>query len=458
VAAPGSAAHLLVGVGNTVTHEILLARSASHEDARGLGPARLMLVVDNFGSEETDSLAGGFLELGGPISCAVLPGHRKTREWLERMAKVDGKVICIARGHDSAAARQRIAAAFDSGDDNLPRHFEQLAGKHLEVLAGDLSEPALGLIDADWQRLAQTVDLIVHPAAFVNHVLPYSQLFGPNVVGTAELIRLAISYRIKPINNVSTVAAAMIPGGGVIDEDADVRAATPIRPLDGNRYADGYANSKWAGEVLLREAHERFGVPVAVFRSDMILAHSKYPGQINVPDMFTRWLFSIIVTGLAPRSFYTTGSTRPHYDGLPVDFTAESIATLGAHALANDLRGYRTYHVINPHDDGISMDTFIDWAIEVGHAIKRIDDYDDWYVRFETALRALPEKQRQHSSLPLLHQLRRPMPATAGTMVSTLRFQAGVRKHGIGADQDIPHLSATFIRKFLDDLRVQKLI
>ena len=164
----------------------------------------------------------------------------------------------------------------------------------------------------------------------MNHVLPYSQLFGPNVVGTAELIRLAITHRLKPINNVSTVAAAMIPDGGVIDEDADVRTATPVRPLDGSRYADGYANSKWAGEVLLREAHERFGLPVAVFRSDMILAHSKYQGQINVPDMFTRWLFSIVVTGLAPRSFYTSSAAKPHYDGLPVDFTAEAIATLGA--------------------------------------------------------------------------------------------------------------------------------
>ena len=112
-----------------------------------------------------------------------------------------------------------------------------------------------------------------------------------------------------------------------------MRVATPVRRLDGDRYADGYANSKWAGEVLLREAHERFGLPVSVFRSDMILAHSKYQGQINVPDMFTRWLFSIVVTGLAPRSFYTSGAAKPHYDGLPVDFTAESIATLGANAL-----------------------------------------------------------------------------------------------------------------------------
>ena len=53
------------------------------------------------------------------------------------------------------------------------------------------------------------MDLIVHPAALVNHVLPDDQLFGPNVVGTAELIRLAITSRIKPFTYLSTVAVAL---------------------------------------------------------------------------------------------------------------------------------------------------------------------------------------------------------------------------------------------------------
>lgn len=186
----------------------------------------------------------------------------------------------------------------------------------------------------------------------------------------------------------------------------------------------------------------------------MILAHSKYQGQINVPDMFTRWLFSILVTGLAPRSFYSGDVKRAHYDGLPVDFTAKSISTLGA----NSLSGYRTYHVVNPHDDGISMDTFIDWAIEAGHRIQRIDDYADWAARFETALRGLPEKQRHQSSLPLIHQLREPMPAMAGAHPSARRFREDVRKYEVGAAKDIPHLSAPFILKYLEDLRVVKLI
>lgn len=371
-------------------------------------------------------------------------------EWLERMARVDGKVICIARGEDNDAAWKRIAEAFDSGDATLKQHFETLAAGHLEVLAGDIGEPDLGLSRADWQRLAQGVDHIIHPAAFVNHVLPYAQLFGPNVVGTAELIRLALTHHLKPFNNVSTVAAAMLPDGGVMTEDDDVRTVTPVRHLEEERYAAGYATSKWAAEVLLRDAHDRFGLPVSNFRSDMILAHSVYQGQINIPDMFTRWLLSVVVTGLAPASFYTPHARiEPHYDGLPVDFTAAAIATLGENARD----GYRNYHVLNPHDDGISMDTFIDWAIESGHSIQRVDNYDDWFNRFETALRGLPEKQRQQSSLPLIHQLKHPMPASAGTGVSALRFRADVQKFAVGKDKDIPQISAAFIRKYLEDLR-----
>ncbi|WP_280446228.1 hypothetical protein, partial [Nocardia brasiliensis] len=41
------------------------------------------------------------------------------------------------------------------------------------------------------------------------------------------------------------------------------------------------------------------GSPVAVFRSDMILAHSRFAGQLNVSDMFTRLVLSVLATGVA---------------------------------------------------------------------------------------------------------------------------------------------------------------
>lgn len=378
-------------------------------------------------------------------------------EWLRRMHDSGGTLVCLVRGSDAAAARKRLDSAFDTGDPRLVQEFHDLAAAHLEVVPGDIGDPNLGLDDRTWQRLAEQVDVIVHPAALVNHVLPYRQLFGPNVVGTAELIRLALTTRLKPFTYLSTVAVATQIDPAVFAEDGDIRELSAVRAVD-DSYANGYGNSKWAGEVLLREAHDLWGLSVAVFRSDMILADRRYAGQLNVPDIFTRLLLSLLVTGIAPFSFYRTDAngqrSRAHYDGLPADFTAEAITILGATAGT----GFRSFDVLNPHDDGRSLDEFVDWLIDAGHRIERIADYDEWLTRFETSLRALPEGQRQASVLPLLHAYRRPAPAVRGSALPAEKFRAAVRAAKIGADQDIPQISRELIEKYVTDLGVRGLL
>ena len=373
-------------------------------------------------------------------------------EWLRRLDDAGGTLICLVRGEDAAAARRRLDAAFDTGDPVLLREYHDLAERRLRVVPGDVAEPNFGLGDEHWRQLADRVDLIVHSAALVNHVLPYGQLFGPNVVGTAEVIRLALTNRRKPISFLSSVAVAAGPDRARYTEYGDIREVSPTREL-GGAYASGYGTSKWAGEVLLREAHDSFGVPVAVFRSDMILAHSRYTGQLNVPDSFTRLLLSLLTTGIAPKSFYQTDErgdrVRSHYDGLPADFTAAAITEIGARIEG----GFATFDVLNPHDDGVSLDEFVDWLIEDGEAITRIDDYSDWLGRFETALRALPDQQRIHTSLPLLDSLRRPLPAMRGSALPATEFQTAVRRIKVTESGEIPHLDRALIRKYVADLR-----
>ncbi|MEX2984267.1 carboxylic acid reductase [Streptomyces sp. C36] len=375
-------------------------------------------------------------------------------EWLERTAERGGTLVCVVRGSSAEAARARLDAAFDSGDPELMERYRKSAAQHLHVVAGDIGEPRLGLDEETWQRLADTVDLIVHPAALVNHVLPYGQLFGPNVLGTVELIRLAVTSRIKQFTYLSTVAV-VFGNPAAADEQADIRTACGTRDLDGE-YADGYAASKWAGEVLLREAHETFGLPVAVFRSNMILAHPRYRGQLNIPDVFTRLVLSLLATGIAPSSFYARGTDdgRGHFDALPVDFTARAITSLG-----DDAReGYRTYNVVNPHEDGISLDTVVDWLISAGHPLTRIQDHAKWIDRFETTLRALPDRQKRHSLLPLLHAFAEPEQPLAGSALPADRFRAAVRAAALDDDNDIPRLSPDLITKYVADLRAHRLI
>jgi fatty acid CoA ligase FadD9 len=114
----------------------------------------------------------------------------------------------------------------------------------------------------------------------------------------------------------------------------------------------------------------------------MILAHSRYAGQLNLPDVFTRLLLSLVTTGIAPRSFYRSPFTdTAHYDGLPVDFVAQAITDLRSQAT----EGFQTCNVVNPHHDGISLDTFVDWLIEAGYrltgSMTTISGYRGWKLR-----------------------------------------------------------------------------
>ncbi|MEB3033651.1 carboxylic acid reductase [[Mycobacterium] nativiensis] len=425
------------------------------------------LTLDKFLDEATLAVAPSLPGPSDQVRTVLLTGatgflgRYLAMEWLEQLDAAygdsDGKLICLVRARSDEDARRRLDATFDSGDEKLLARYTELAAKHLEVIAGDKGEANLGLEQEVWQRLADTVDVIVDPAALVNHVLPYSELFGPNAVGTAELIRVALTGKIKPFTYFSTIGVGDQIPLGQFTEDADVRVMSPVRAL-GDGYANGYGNSKWAGEVLLREAHDLCGLPVAVFRCDMILADTGYAGQLNLPDMFTRMMFSLVAAGVAPGSFYELDADgkrqRAHYDGLPVEFVAAASTTLGATAG----HGFDTYHVMNPYDDGLGMDEFVDWLIEAGYPIQRIADYGDWLQRFETTLRALPERQRQASLLPLLHNYQKPQPPICGSIAPTDRFQAAVQKAEIGAVNDIPHVTPAVIVKYITDLELLGLL
>jgi len=204
---------------------------------------------------------------------------------------------------------------------------------------------------------------------------------------------------------------------------------------------------------LLRDLNETIGVPINVFRCDMILAHSHYRGQLNVPDMFTRLLFSVVRTGIAPRSFYTGRTDEAHYDGLPVDFISRAILAISAEAKE---AGYSTFHVSNTHwDDGISLDTFMDWIRSAGYPLDRIDDYHRWYRELSDRLARLDAEARDRSSLPILHQLEHPAPAGEEAHLSAERFRETVRRL---LGEDIPHLSEGYLHKYLSDMQLLKLI
>ncbi|MCW2690328.1 MAG: fadD9 2, partial [Mycobacterium sp.] len=230
-----------------------------------------------------------------------------------RSLRQDGADRPVLETVSRAAGALLGAASADAAPDAA---FTDLGGDSLSALT--FANLLHDIFDVD-----VPVGLIVSPASDLAAI----------AVGTAELIRIALTTRIKPYVYVSTIGVGDGIEPGHFVEDADIRQMSASRTV-GDNYANGYGNSKWAGEVLLREAHDLAGLPVSVFRCDMIMADTTYAGQLNVPDMFTRMMLSLVATGVAPGSFYELDAYgnrhRSHFDGLPVEFIADAISTLGA--------------------------------------------------------------------------------------------------------------------------------
>jgi fatty acid CoA ligase FadD9 len=406
------------------------------------------LTLDRFIDEPTLAGVAGLPRARSSAQTILLTGatgflgRRLAIDLLRRVAATEGRLICIARGTDTQKARQRIETGLDT-DPDLIGELRSLA-MYFEVMAGDIGEPRLGLTDSEWSDLGDSVDRIVHVGAHVNHVLPYDQLFGPNVVGTAEIIKLALTGKMKTVDYVSTLGVLTL-ADHLPDEDADVRVELPtVVPSDA--YGSGYAASKWAAEVLLREAAD-MGLPVTVFRSGMILADRRYVGQLNVPDIFTRLLFTVLATGIAPSTFYAPdgsgGRPRATYSALTVDTLSAAVTALGASG-----SGMRTYNTDPGHDNGISLDTMIDWLIEGGRPIARIDDYGEWVSRCRTAMAALPIARRRHSLHEVMAAYRQPAVPTNGPAVASDGFRTATQSVGV----ELPPLSRSLIDKYVADL------
>jgi fatty acid CoA ligase FadD9 len=74
---------------------------------------------------------------------------------------------------------------------------------------------------------------------------------------------------------------------------------------------------------------------------------------------------------------------------------------------------------------------------------------NEWVSRFDTAMRALPVRQRSESVLAVLDIYRQPGRAVAGSLVPGKHFQAAVERLGL----QIPHVTAELITKYLSDMK-----
>ena len=285
---------------------------------------------------------------------------------LELVERTDATVWCLVRADSAAAGKERIREVMrtyliwdDSFDDRI------------EAIVGDLAEPSLGLGEDGFTRLGRMIDSIYHCGALVNFVFPYSALKAANVDSVAEMLRLAVSERLKAVHYVSSIDAFLHTG-----RDRPFLENEELVPLE---VPEAYARTKWAGDHLVRIGRAR-GIPTTVFRPGMMMSHSE-TGATQTSDYLLLQIKGLLEFGVVPAIDYL-------FDAIPIDYAAKAIAYVSLRPESRD-RDFNLWN-LNP----VPLEVVYEWVRSFGYAFET--------VPLETAVQHLVSLGPDNPLFPLL--------------------------------------------------------
>jgi myxalamid-type nonribosomal peptide synthetase MxaA len=290
----------------------------------------------------------------------------------ELLEQTQAKIYCLVRAADEQEALARL-----QGRIGYYALQDGIDWRRVIAVCGDLSAFRLGLSEMRYEEIAGQVDVIYHNGALVNFIQPYKALKAANVLGTEAVLRLACYRKAKAVHYVSTLSvfseASADPAGHRENDEPKLSVN-----LD-----NGYAQSKWVAEKLVRLAGDR-GVQVTVYRPATVAGDSR-SGIWNTEDFLCRLIKACIQMGSAP-------AERFRMDIAPVDYISRSIVALSL--LPDSIGAYfHLNHPVPPYSDEL-----IDGFSRSGYRLKRIP-YRDWV---KNVLEAGSTNRKDFALLPLL--------------------------------------------------------
>ncbi|ARI80882.1 hypothetical protein BH695_1601 [Microcystis aeruginosa PCC 7806SL] len=270
----------------------------------------------------------------------------------ELLDKTEANIHCLIRDKSLEQAQAKIYQKLKT----FQLWDEQKSSRIIPVI-GDLSQQRLGMCQPDFLELANQIDVIYHNGAWVNAIYPYSILKPTNVLGTAEILRLACLIKTKPVHFVSTtsVFSPSYAQGNLIQESD---------PLGINHGLNaGYTQSKWVAEKLIMEAGNR-GLPITIFRASRIIGHSK-TGICNREDLFCRMIKGCIQLGMIPDFGDSTD------DLTPVDYVSGAIV----HLASQESSLGKAFHLLSSHPT-LNRELF-DCVREMGYPLQLVS-FEKW--------------------------------------------------------------------------------
>ncbi len=321
---------------NESSQEELLADTAMSADFLR---QRVTELVREFQHQKSSTRAGK----SGKITEALVTGATGflgSRLLVELLADSELELVCLVRAgsRDEGISRLRKAAA---------RHGKTLSPddeERIEILCGDVSLNRLGLSEEQWHSLSQRVGTIYHNAAQVNMLTDYYELEPVNTKSSLDIFSLMQAGCPKSLHYASTLSVfvATDRNSGRLVETDDLSSTKEV--------FGGYAQSKWAGELLTRRLANG-NDSVSIYRLGLLTADAS-GGKAADNDFLEMFVRGIGELGCVPD---TEGDIA--IDITPVDFCARAMSRISTRQ--NSREGVNTFHIANPQS--LKLSSLFEW-------------------------------------------------------------------------------------------------
>jgi thioester reductase-like protein len=221
----------------------------------------------------------------------------------------DRDVIALVRAADDEAAGERL--------DGVLRTLWQEPEPYrdrVRAVAGDVSQPGLGMSQVQRTSLAEDVGAVLHCAASIAFDLPLDEARAINVEGTREMVGFARECkalgRLERFVHVSTAYVAGRHNGTFRERQL----------VAGQSFRNTYEQTKWEAEHVVRAAGD---LAPAIARPSIVMGESD-----------TGWTpaFNVLYWPLRAfsRGLFTEIPAIPsaHVDIVPVDYVADALVHL----------------------------------------------------------------------------------------------------------------------------------
>lgn len=251
----------------------------------------------------------------------------------ELLTSTDAKLYLPVRGNTQREAEARLAKqlGFYFGDDFVKKHKDRLV-----VLLSDLRAERAGIEAAQYDKMCDTVEVVIHSAANVKHYGAYEEFYKDNVQGTETLLEFALTGKKKDFHYVSTLSVAF---GNVPGKDALV--FTEYSLDEGQEIGNVYARSKLEAEKLVVSYRDK-GLNTSIHRAgNMTFNADNGKFQENIDDNFTYSMMKALITV----GFWSEKMRALEFDLSYVNYAARAMISLVKRkGLKNEV-----FHICNPH-------------------------------------------------------------------------------------------------------------